>query len=188
MLKQKKKVPSTVAVMADPRVLCFAALLAAMSVVLAYLAKLIFGMGPLRLTFENLPIIFGAVSFGPFVGMTIAAVADLCSCLFAGQAPNPLIMVGSLSIGLVAGVLGRYLLRKRRLPQLLAIEFFTHALGSMLLKTLALRVYFSFGWPVLLMRIPVYMLVVAVEGYFMWALFKNGQVRKLLERMCKHDL
>ena len=183
-MSHKRKVPRSIAVLGNPKVLCLAALFAAMSVVIAYLAKMIFGTSPLRLTLENLPIIFGSVSFGPLVGMMIAAVADLCSCLLSGQAPNPLILVGSLSIGLVSGVLGRYVFRKRRLIDLLAIECFAHVIGSMLLKTLALRLYFSFAWSLLLLRIPVYLLVLVVEAYLAWVLFRNGQVRKQLERMC----
>ena len=165
------------------RVLCFAAMLAAMSVILAYLAKLLFGPGPLRVTFENLPIIFGSVSFGPFVGAMIAVVADLCSCLLSGQAPNPLIVVGSISIGLISGFLGGYVFRKRRYSSALFIELFTHLIGSMILKTLALRFYFHFGWAVLVLRFPVYVLVIAAESYLLYLLFCSRQLHILTERI-----
>ena len=165
------------------RVLCFAAMLAAMSVILAYSAKLLFGPGPLRVTFENLPIIFGGVSFGPFVGAMIAVVADLCSCLLSGQAPNPLIVVGSISIGLTSGVLGGYVFRGRRYLSALLIELFTHLIGSMILKTLALRFYFHFGWAVLVLRFPVYVLVIVAESYLLYLLFRSRQLHTLTERM-----
>ena len=165
------------------RVLCFAAMLAAMSVIIAYLAKLLFGPGPLRVTFENLPIIFGGVSFGPFVGAMIAVVADLCSCLLSGQAPNPLIVVGSVSIGLVSGFLGSYIFRGRRYISALCIELFTHVIGSMILKTLALRFYFHFGWAVLVLRFPVYVLVIAAESYLLYLLLRSRQLHTLIERM-----
>ena len=165
------------------RVLCFAAMLAAMSVIIAYLAKLLFGPGPLRVTFENLPIIFGGVSFGPFVGAMIAVVADLCSCLLSGQAPNPLILVGSVSIGLVSGFLGSYIFRGRRYISALCIELFTHVIGSMILKTLALRFYFHFGWAVLVLRFPVYVLVIVAESYLLYLLLRSRQLHTLIERM-----
>ena len=165
------------------RVLCFAAMLAAMSVIIAYLAKLLFGPGPLRVTFENLPIIFGGVSFGPFVGAMIAVVADLCSCLLSGQAPNPLILVGSVSIGLVSGILGSYVFRGRRYISALCIELFTHVIGSMILKTLALRFYFHFGWAVLVLRFPVYTAVIVAESYLLYLLFRSRQLHTLIERM-----
>ena len=174
-----------IAVFGNLRVLCFAAMLAAMSVILACFAKLLFGPGPLRITFENLPIIFGGISFGPFVGAIIAVVADLCSCLLSGQAPNPLIVVGSVSIGFVSGFLGGYIFRGRRYVSALLIELFTHVIGSMILKTLALRYYFHFGWAVLVLRFPVYVLVIAAESYLLYLLFCSRQLRTLTERMRK---
>ena len=172
-----------IAVFGNLRVLCFAAMLAAMSVIIAYLAKLLFGPGPLRVTFENLPIIFGGVSFGPFVGAMIAVVADLCSCLLSGQAPNPLILVGALSIGLVSGFLGGYIFRGRGYLSALLIELCTHVIGSMVLKTLALRIYFGFGWAVLVLRLPVYALVIMAESYLLYLLFRSRQLYTLTERM-----
>ena len=106
----KQRLRRDLAVFGNLRALCMAAMLAAMAVVLGYLAKLLFGTGPFRITFENLPIIFGGLLFGPFMGAVMAVVADLCSCLFSGQAPYPLISVGTMTIGLASGFLGNYLL------------------------------------------------------------------------------
>ena len=172
-----------IAVFGNLRVLCFAAMLAAMSVILAYLAKLLFGPSPLRVTFENLPIIFGGVSFGPFVGAMIAVVADLCSCLLSGQAPNPLILVGSLSIGLASGFLGGYIFRGRGYPSALLIELVTHVIGSVVLKTLALRIYFGFSFAVLALRLPIYALVIVAESYLLYLLFRSRQLYTLTERI-----
>ena len=112
-------------------------------------------------------------------------VADLCSCLLSGQAPNPLILVGSVSIGLISGFLGGYVFRGRRYRSALLIELFTHIIGSMILKTLALRIYFHFGWAVLVLRFPVYTLVIAAESYLLYLLFCSRQLRTLTERMRK---
>lgn len=75
----KPKRPS----LANPRVLTVAALLTAVSFVLAYLAKSIFGPGVIRVTFECLPVFFGSMVFGPAIGVVIAVAADLLSCLQA---------------------------------------------------------------------------------------------------------
>ncbi|MBQ3063278.1 MAG: folate family ECF transporter S component [Clostridia bacterium] len=179
----QRTLANDLAVFGNLRVLCFAAMLAAMSVIIAYFAKILFGPGPLRVTFENLPIIFGGVSFGPFVGAMIAAVADLCSCLLSGQAPNPLILVGAVSIGLTAGFLGGYVFRGRRYLSALFIEAITHFVGSMLLKTLALRIYFGFGWVVLAFRFPVYALVIMAESYLLYLLLRSKQLHTLTERI-----
>jgi ECF transporter S component (folate family) len=167
------------------RVLCLAAMLCAMSYVLAYVAKMIFGLGPVRFTLENLPIVFGAVGFGPLVGALIAAGADLCSCIASGQGPNPLILVGSISVGLISGTVGRYILKSRRFLSLLLIELLTHTVASLIIKSLALHLYYGYALVVLLPRIPVYIAVMAIEAYAMWLLYRNRQVRTLLERIKK---
>ena len=165
------------------RVLCFAAMLAAMSVALAYLAKLVFGTGPLRVTFENLPIIFGGISFGPFVGAMIAVVADLSSCLLSGQAPNPLILVGAISIGVMAGVFGRYVFVGRGWLSLLVTEAIAQTVGSVILKSWALHAYFGYSWLLLLPRVPVYLGIIIAESYLLYAICKNKQLLLLLERI-----
>ena len=179
------KLRHTVGVFGNLRVLCFAAMLAAMSVALAYLAKLIFGLGPFRITFENFPIIFGGISFGPFVGAMIAVVADLLSCLLSGQAPNPLISVGSISIGLVAGVLGRYVFTRKKWTSLFLVELLAQLTGSIVLKTWALHAYFGYAWLALLPRVPVYLGIIVAESYLLFAVYKNRHLVSLLERMCQ---
>lgn len=164
------------------RVLVLCAMLAAMSVVLAYLAKLIFGLGPVRVTFENLPIIFGGVTFGPVAGVLAALTADLCSCLLAAQAPNPLILVGSALVGLVSGLLGRYVLRGRRWLSLFLVELSTHLVGTIAVKTWALHVYYGYHVLALLPRVPLYLAVAVAESYLLAVLYRNKGVLALLER------
>ena len=165
------------------RVLCLCAMLSAMSVVLAYLAKLVFGLGALRVTFENFPIIFGGISFGPFVGAMIAVVADLLSCLLSGQAPNPLIFLGSISIGIVAGILGRYVFTRKKWTSFFLVELFAQLTGSIVLKSWALHAYFGYAWLVLLPRVPVYLGIIVAESYLLFAVYKNRHLVSLLERM-----
>ena len=172
-------------VFGNVRVLCLAAMLCAMSYILGYLAKMIFGLGPVRFTLENLPIIFGSVTFGPFAGALIAAAADLCSCLASGQGPNPLILVGSISVGLVSGTVGRYICKSRRFLALLTVEFVTHLIGSLVIKSAALHIFYGYAPVLLLPRIPIYAMIIAVESYVLWLLFRNRQLRTLLERMRK---
>ncbi|MBE6702640.1 MAG: folate family ECF transporter S component [Ruminococcaceae bacterium] len=164
------------------RVLCLAAMLAAMGVVLGYIAKLLFGTGPLRITFENLPIIFGGVTFGPFMGAAIALISDLCSCLFSGQGPNPLIAVGSASIGLLSGFLGNYLFRRRRFFPLLLVELLTHLVGSVTVKSLALHAM-GYAWPLLLPRIPIYIGIACCEAALLRVLLQSQHLIQLLEKV-----
>lgn len=167
------------------KVLCACAMLAAMGVVLGYLAKMVFGMGPLRVTFENLPIIFCGIAFGPLAGGVTAVVSDLASCLMAGQAMNPLITVGALSVGVLSGAVSNYILKKRGFLSLLVTELLAHLVGSIFLKTLALHLFWNIAWATLLFRVPVYLFVALVESYFLWILFKNKSVQKLLRGVWK---
>ena len=157
------------------RVLTLSAMLAAMSVVLAYLAKLIFGTGPLRVTFENLPIIFGGMAFGPIVGAAIAVVADLSSCLMAGQTPFPLITVAAASVGLVSGVLGRWVLKSRRYLFVLVVELSAQTVGSVVLKSIALHT-FGYHWLTLLPRLPIYIGIAIAEAWLITVLWRNKQI------------
>ena len=174
------RVRHDVAVFGNVRVLCFAAMLAAMGVVLGIVAKLIFGEGPFRITFENLPVIFGGISFGPFMGMAIALVADLGSCLYAGQAPYPLIAIGSLCIGFLSGLMGKYLLRRRGYLSLLMIELVAHTVGSIVIKSYALYT-FGYSWILLLPRVPVYLLICALEALVLKILFSNSHLSHLMK-------
>ena len=170
------------AVFDNLRVLCVAAMLAAMGVALAFLAKQIFGTGPLRITFENLPIIFGGLSFGPFMGAAIAVISDISSCLLSGQGPNPLIMVGSASIGILSGLLGNYVLRRRRFLHLLVIGEVTHLVGSVLIKSAALATM-GIAIPTLLPRIPIYIAIACCEAAILRVLLQNRYMQKFMHRI-----
>ena len=172
-----------VTALGNVRILCLAAMFAAMAVVLGALAKFMFGTGPLRVTFENLPIIFCSVAFGPIVGGLCAFVADLCSCVIAGQALNPLISVGAISIGVLSGIVSHYVVRNRGFLALVIIEFVAHLMGSILLKTWALS--FFFAWGILLWRIPVYFVILLIESYLLCVLLKNKHICKLLRGVQK---
>lgn len=93
------------------KVLAVTALLAAASFTLPFLQKA-FGPGPLRLTFENLPIFLTSFLFGPTVGGVTALCADLISCLYSGMAPIPLITVGAVLVGVISGTMFKYVLPK----------------------------------------------------------------------------
>lgn len=172
-----------VTALGNVRILCLAAMFAAMAVTLGSLAKFMFGTGPLRVTFENLPIIFCSVAFGPIVGGMCAFVADLCSCVIAGQALNPLISVGAVSIGVLSGIVSHYIVRNHRLWALVIVEFVAHVIGSIVLKTWALS--FFFAWSILLWRIPIYFAILLVESYLLWVLLRNKHIHKLLEGVQK---
>lgn len=157
----------------------FSALLCAASVVLAYLAKSLFGPGALRFTVECLPIFIGAFFFGPIVGGTIALSADLISCIISGMAPLPLVTVGAVLIGVVGGVMFKYVLKKCNNAVRITVSVFSgHIVGSMIVKTYAL--YQIFGITVLF-RIPIYFGIAVIESIILMFLMKNKAIRHEIE-------
>ncbi len=153
----------------------------ALSAVIGYVCKTIpaldLGSG-LRITFENLPIIIAGIMFGPVVGGCVGCIADLLSCLFSGQAPLPWILVGSISVGVVAGVSSKFIVRKNGFLKLVVSELLAHLVGSMIIKTIAL--YTIFG-PIVLFRIPMSIGIAAVEIILLCAMYKNKTVRNLID-------
>ena len=164
------------------RVLCACAMFAALSFVLAYLAKLIQGPGPLRFTVENLPVIAAGLLFGPAAGVAVGVGADLLSCLASGMSVNPLITVSVGVIGLLAGGISHYLIRRPGVLQTVVCECVCHVVGSMVMKTLALHAW-GYEWAILLWRIPIYFGVIAVESAVICLLEKNTQILHEIEAL-----
>ncbi|MDD5916895.1 MAG: folate family ECF transporter S component [Clostridiales bacterium] len=186
----KLTVRREIAMFASVRVLSFAAMLAAISVVLSFIAKAVFPTGFIRVTFENLPVFLGSFFFGPCVGAFIAVAADLLSCLASGMAPNPIITLGAALIGAVSGVVYHYLPWRENggnsLRTVLSV-LAGHLIGSMAVKSAGL--FILFGWAVLY-RIPLYAAIAAAESFVLVYLMRNkafsGQiVDKVMRRKQK---
>ncbi len=160
------------------KVITVSGLLTAASVILATLAKYFqLFEGSARLTFESLPIFIGAFAFGPIVGGAIAIGADLISCVITGMPVNLLITIGACYTGVVSGVIYKYCFKKRfKAARITAAVFAGHIIGSMMIKSLALHLFFRFGI-ILLLRIPIYTLVATVESIVLSILFKNKALK-----------
>ncbi len=180
--KNSSKCKNELKLFGNVKVLAASALLASLSFVLAYFAKSIFGTGPLRLTFENVPIFFASYMFGPMIGAIIAVCADLLSCLNSGMAPIPLVTIGSVSIAVISGVLFNYVFKRNIKLGLPVSTAVSHIIGSMCIKTVAL-----YGWygNVVFFRIPIYFGICAVETLLLMMLFKNKGLMSQLGKVLK---
>lgn len=163
------------------KVLTVSAMMIAMSAVIGYVCKTIpalnLGTG-LRITFENLPIIVSGVMFGPIIGGCVGCLADLLSCLFSGQTPMPWVLVGSISVGVVAGISSKFFIRRNGFLKLIVAELLAHLIGSMIIKTAALYVIFG---PIVFFRIPMSIGIAAVEIVLLCIMYKNKTVRNLID-------
>lgn len=161
------------------------AMLAAVSIICGkYLA--ISGGEVLRFSLENMPVIFAGIAFGPLAGAAVGAVADIVGCLMVGYAINPLVTLGAAAIGLVAGITPT-VLKKTKIDQkfitVIAVAL-AHLVGSVLIKTVGLAVYYSMPlWALMLWRALNYLIVGAIDGTVIYLLMRSKGVRMQISKL-----
>jgi ECF transporter S component (folate family) len=164
------------------KMLTIAAMLTAMSVAIGIACKTLlnFSDGLFRITFENLPIIISGILFGPIVGGLVGAASDLISYLLSPQiyAPNLIVTAGAFSVGVVSGVISKYVLKKKNRTQIIVSAASAHIVGSMIIKTIGVFQYFQ--WMALL-RIPLYLMIGSVEILILCLLFRSKSFCRAVE-------
>lgn len=185
-MKKTAPVPATyrTPIFGSVRMLCVAALLTALSIVLGkYLAI----STPLfRISFENLPILMAGIFFGPLIGGAVGAIADLVGCVLVGYAINPIITVGGVLVGVLSGLVS--LLSTRNDRTLSPLKIFgavavAHIVGSMVVKTWGLSVYFHAPMETLIWRVPLYIAVGSAEGTVLCLMAKNRLFMSEMHRL-----
>jgi len=179
----KNKVNTAFRVFRSPYALVFSALLVAMSVSGKVFA---FNIGEaFRISYENLPVILSGIAFGPLVGALVGVMSDLCGCLAVGYAVNPIITLGCAALGATAGFSA--LLSPSRFGKLtLALsDVSAHILGSILIKSVGIAVYYGAekGFFLLLIsRLVNYVPIMVLEILILFCLFANKYIKKELGR------
>lgn len=162
----------------DLRVPVFAAILAAMSIVLGKFAAVNIG-DTIRISFENLPVILSSVVLGPVWGALTGVCADLLGCVFRGYAINPLITVAQAVMGVLPGIMTRYVFRSTSPKAVAATVAMSHVICSIGIKTVALHIAYTTPFAALFAtRIPSYIIVGAAEAYICALLMKSSAIRK----------
>lgn len=166
----------------DKRVLICSALFIALSIILGkYLS---FTLGAFRISFENLSILMAGIFFGPVAGLVVGVGADIIGCILVGYTINPFITLGAAVIGLSAGIFSHYVNIKNFTLKLAVSVGAAHILGSMIIKSIGLNIYYGYTLGVLLLRVPLYIVIGFLEFYIIYILLKNKSFSKELERMC----
>lgn len=164
------------------------ALLAAMSIVLGKFLQIPIG-NSIRISFENLPILFAAYVFGPLGGGAVALVEDVIGGLIVFGEVNPIITAGAVAVGLVSGLLFRAVKGRDGegigYVRCAVSVLLAHALGSMLIKSFGLWLFYRTAVPVLLLRVPVYIVTGAAESAVLCLLMANSAVRAALRTFLK---
>ena len=170
------------------RSITLAAMLVAMSVVIGIFCKSVlnFGGGLFRVTFENFPIIISGILFGPIVGGAVGLGSDLISYLLSGQAypPNLIVSVGATLVGVISGIVAKFIVRKRGTAQVIVAGSLSHLFGSMIVKPIGLFAFYQ--WAVL-WRIPLYLVIAPLEILIIALLFKNATFCRLTADIGKKE-
>ncbi len=189
--EKKRRAPYSIAVFGNPRALCLAALLAAMSLILGKFLQIPTPFAEfVRISFENLPVILAGIVLGPLAGAMTGAVADLVGCLAYGYSINPLITLGAASAGLVAGLFGLLLVRTPLLCRISLSAIAAHLVGSVGIKTAGIAAWYlakyNLGYLELtLWRLLNYTIIAVLEIAILFALLRHRGFQKQLERMCR---
>ena len=161
-------------------------MLAAISIICGkYLA---FGVGEvLRFSFENLPIIFAGIAFGPLAGGLVGAVADLIGCILVGYSINPIVTLGAVTVGVTSGgayrLLKRLGIKKRPLRVGLSVGC-AHLIGSVLIKTFGLAMFYTMPVYILMLwRLLNYFIVGMLEAFILMPLMENKMLEHQLGSM-----
>jgi len=187
----KKRAPHSIAVFGNPRALCLAALLAAMSLILGKFLQIPTPFAEfVRISFENLPVILAGLVLGPLAGAMTGAVADLVGCLAYGYSINPIITLGAAAAGLVAGVFGWLFARTPLLCRISVATVMAHLVGSVAIKTAGIAAWYlakyDLGYMELtLWRLLNYSIIAVLEILILYLLLRHRGLQKQLERMCR---
>ena len=163
------------------QIFAMSAILAAFSVVFGKYLAINIGES-IRFSFENLPILLAGLYFGPLYGGAVGLTADLVGCLLVGYAINPIITLGAASIGIISGIVGK-VVKKNGLFRILPAIVFSHFLGSVVIKTIGMAVFFqlpfwvTFGW-----RCVNYLIIGTAEGILLYLLSRSCAFTEQMQR------
>ena len=161
------------------RTLVMLALLTAMSIVFARVLTI--STGFVRFNLGALPTHLAAVWFGPAGGFAVGALADMIGGTLSGYSINPLITLGAGSVGLVSGLLFRQLSQLRLGLRLQLSITAGHVVGSVIINSIALHLFYGYAWPVLAARIPNALILSAVNTVLVRLLLQNKSLREIVQ-------
>ena len=145
------------------------------------LAQIPVGNDFLRISFENLPLLLAGYLFGAAAGGAVGVCGDLIGCLLRGYAVNPIITLGAGLVGVVAGLFGKRGVTAK--PRLWLSVAAAHVVGSLIVKSFGIWLYFATPLPELALRIPTYILTGAAEYVILTLILKNKALSALLEKV-----
>ena len=171
--------------------ICISAFLAALSIILGKYLAINLG-DTIRLSFENLPILFAGLYFGPIMGLCVGITADLVGCILVGYSINPIITLGAAIIGFTAGFCSK--LVKKNFLRIVSAVLISHIFGSVIIKSIGLYLFFKMPFFATLgLRSITYLCISLCEIIILCFLSKNSaltnETQKIIQKGTKnHDL
>ena len=162
------------------RTLTAMALLIAMSIVFSRVLSI--STGFVRFNLGSLPVLLAGILFGPWAGFVVGMVADIIGGVLAGYAINPLITLVSGAVCLVAGLAWQKLPGLRTGLRLQISVLLGHFVGSMVITSLALRIFYGYPWATLAVRIPNALILAAVNTVLLRILLENRTLMKMVKK------
>ena len=152
------------------RQLTFAALFAALAIVLSVYPFTFYLTQSIRITFREVPIYLCSVTLGPVLGGICSFIADLCGTFISGSgnAWNPLFALNAVLIGVIPGVLMRLFEPLiKRIPATIVSVVTANITVSVFLTPLWLCLLGMNGgisyWMLLLSRLPLIAVMTVVQ-------------------------
>jgi ECF transporter S component (folate family) len=173
--KQKKSI------FKNTQTMVMLALFTALSIVFG--KQLSITMGAFRISFENLPILMAGIFLGPVAGAFVGLCADIVGCIIFGISINPIITLGGISIGFISGaVYHSHIVENPKLKLVLSTAT-AHIIGSMLIKSVGLYLYYHYAVSLLLLRIPLYIVIGSAETLITYSLSENRAFQNQLQKI-----
>ncbi|MFR6379160.1 MAG: folate family ECF transporter S component [Evtepia sp.] len=129
----------------------------------------------LRVEFGNLPIFLAGLFLGPASGVIVGGLADVLGATLSGVVYCPPPTLAAMFIGLLAGLLRRWVLAKPSFWKSWSLTLLADVLAKMLWTTYWLTVLYGTAFlPLLAVRVPLYLVVSLIEGFVVFRLVKSG--------------
>ena len=162
------------------RILTTMALLIAMSIVFSRVLSI--STGFVRFNLGSLPVLLAGILFGPWAGFVVGMLADIIGGVLSGYAINPLITLGAASIGLVCGLGWQKLSNLRTGLRLQCSVLAAHIVGSIVINSIALHIFYGYAWAVLVARIPNALILGAINTVLIRLLLENRALMAIAKK------
>lgn len=159
------------------RSIVFLGLMAAVSIVLTRLLSVTVDPATLRLSLGNVPIVLVSLWFGPIEGAAVGFIADLIGAsVFSPYGWNPLLAPYAVIMGLLPALIRKAFLKNiSGFLQILFVTLLTNCGGTIAYGSFALAKMSNLSYfYVLSIRLPVYVVVAAVEAVCIYYIGKSG--------------